>query len=939
MTMFAAGMATASERLRGTARIAAAWTMLAFSASALLAQAGGLRGTVTDPKGGLIAGALVTVTNNATGKKSTATADAQGHYAISGLAPGSYTVQASSTGFSVSTRKGIQVGGGDADVPAMTLQVTDATDEVSVDANETHSIAAALAPMDALLDERSARTEITSAFIQNFASPLADYGEAVEMAPGTFTTNGNGIGLGQSKTYFRGFPDGDYDIDFDGLPFYDTNTPTHHSWAFFPSQWLGGIDFDRSPGTASTIGPTPFGGSIHLLSRELSPVQNIRSSISYGSYGTLLADVQYDSGAIGRARKFFVFMDVQHMDSKGYETNNFQNRTGGSIKMQYKFSDKTVLTGFSGVIQLTANTPNFNATRCQLYGLSATSSYTCTTGTGAYAVTSPYTGAGINFYLAPASDIYSGLNYTYNRYKVPTDFEYVGFKTELPGKVAMEFKPYTYNYDNAEVYSNAVPITESTTLPGMVTVKGLNYYQGVQIIPCNGVTAAAGATAAPATAPCGVDKYNSYRKYGETLQFTKVTKPVIARAGLWYEWARTNRHQFPADPLQGYKDVGLPNFSEMFWNNSYQPYAELEFHPLKKLMVTAGTKFAYFTIDTRQLPDNGKTIGNLCQQPVAGVPCVQAPFVTNHGSYSAWLPSLDANYRIRNNWSAYGQISTGSIVPPSSVFDYNQTITPANPNPTIQTPAKQQRSTTYQFGTVAKLKRVTLDMDFYHVKFQNSYTQSTTLDPVVFYLQPGSITKGFEAESNIYLFRGLSAYLNASAGNAYYHGTMGVSCTSGTAGCTASTPQLVVPTPSGLWVATTPTDTEAEGLTYQNKGFDVGFFNKRVGSLRQDNGAYHNQGIVNPFTVSNMFLNYTVRAGSWFDQTRIRLSINNLLEEHNLTSLGLKGTPVTQNLSSGGLTYKDPFNETTPVSGLDQLGLLPGRTITLSVTFGITPKR
>jgi iron complex outermembrane receptor protein len=38
----------------------------------------------------------------------------------------------------------------------------------------------------------------------------------------------------------------------------------HHSCAFFPAQFLGGIDLDRSPGTASTVGPTRFGGSIQL---------------------------------------------------------------------------------------------------------------------------------------------------------------------------------------------------------------------------------------------------------------------------------------------------------------------------------------------------------------------------------------------------------------------------------------------------------------------------------------------------------------------------------------------------------------------------------------------------------------------------------------------------------------------------------------------------
>ncbi len=185
------------------------------------------------------------------------TSDAQGKYSFVGLAAGKYTVQVDSPGFATSQHPGVQVAAGQAtDVP-FTLALGNVSEEVTVEASEANSVAAALAPMDALLSETSARTEITSTMINNFMSPVADFGEAVEMAPGTFTTNGNGVGLGQSATTFRGFPDGDYDIDFDGIPFYDTNTPTHHSWAFFPSQFLGGIDFDRSPGTASTVGPRP----------------------------------------------------------------------------------------------------------------------------------------------------------------------------------------------------------------------------------------------------------------------------------------------------------------------------------------------------------------------------------------------------------------------------------------------------------------------------------------------------------------------------------------------------------------------------------------------------------------------------------------------------------------------------------------------------------
>ena len=141
---------------------------------------------------------------------------------------GAPDVTATAPGFAPFTRTAVQVTADHADEVALTLQVGATTTEVSVDAEATGSVAAALAPMDALLDETSARTEITAHFIQNFTSPVADFGEAVEMAPGTFTVNGNGVGLGQSATFFRGFPDGDYDIDFDGIPFYDTKIGRAH---------------------------------------------------------------------------------------------------------------------------------------------------------------------------------------------------------------------------------------------------------------------------------------------------------------------------------------------------------------------------------------------------------------------------------------------------------------------------------------------------------------------------------------------------------------------------------------------------------------------------------------------------------------------------------------------------------------------------------------
>jgi iron complex outermembrane receptor protein len=874
------------------------------------AQATGatVTGTITDIRGDVLQTATVNVKNESTSNARSVKVDAQGHYSLGGLTPGRYTIEVSAPGFALNRRTLPLSAGQDQDF-SVALKVGGDLQQVTVEANSLGSIAAALAPMDASLDATSARTYISPTFIQNFTSPVADYGEAVAMAPGTFTLNGNGVGLGQSSTYFRGFPDGNYDIDFDGIPFYDTNTPTHHSWAFFPAQFLGGIDFDRSPGTASNIGPTPFGGSIHLLSKDMSPVQNVRGQFAYGSFNTYLYDGQFDSAEVLPNKKFNFQLDIHHLQSDGYQTFNHQTRNGGDIKAQYKISDKTILTGFSGVIWLDANTPNFAATRCQMYG--ATTGYTCT---GALA---PFAGAGLNFLLTDNSDAVNYLNNQYNYYHVPTDFEYVGVHSDLGHNIILDVKPYTYNYDNSEKYSNATPITYATTINGSKT------YNGIAIAPCNVAVTKKGVTAIP----CGVDKYNSYRKYGETSTLSQVSKFGILRAGFWYEWAATSRHQFPSDPLNHWADQALSNFNEQYWTNSYQPYAEYEFHATKSLNVTAGTKFAYYDIATKQYADNGKTIGGLgTNNPNT--------FITNGGSYSAWLPSVDANYRLRSNWSIYGQIATGSVVPPSKVFDYTQgpTGTP------VRTLPKQQRNTTYQAGTVLKFKRVTFDADFYHIRFQNSY--SSTLDPTgepVYFLQPSSITKGFEAESNIYVAHGLSVYLNASVGRATYVGNLGVTCAP--TNCTGA--PITVTAPSGLWVANTPSDTEAEGVTYQRRGWDLGMFNKRVGTFYQDNGAYHNQATINPFNQTNAYFNYTIRTNGRFDQTKIRLSFNNLFNEHNITGDAITGTALTQTIAANRTTYIDPFTTTgpTPIAGGDNISVLSGRSIMLAVTFGLSPKR
>ena len=286
---------------------------------------------------------------------------------------------------------------------------------------------------------------------------------------------------------------------------------------------------------------------------------------------------------------------------------------------------------------------------------------------------------GYNYLLN--NDPASGSYFRYNYYHLPTDFEYVGYRSELGHGWYLDTKPYTYSYYNQQNYANnqTGTIDNACAVPAKTT----------------------------GALPCGTDKLNSYRKYGETTSVRQVSHFGIFRTGLWYEWATTSRHQIPQDPRTG-KDSVLPNFNEQFYTNSYQPFAEYEYHPTSKLSLTGGLKYARYTQALKQYADNGKTIGSV--DPVTKQPFV---FRATSGAYNSWLPSADANYRIKQNWSVYGQFATGSVIPPSSVFDVTGKVT-LLPKPSY--------AKTYQAGSVVKFRRFTVDGDVFYIRYGNAYT-------------------------------------------------------------------------------------------------------------------------------------------------------------------------------------------------------------------------
>ena len=692
--------------------------------------------------------------------------------------------------------------------------------------------AAKIAASQGSLDARSASSVVSEAYIRDFTSPVSDYSQIFQVTPGAFSYSPNGVGQGNANTNVRGLTDSQYLVTFDGIPFNDTNGVSHHSYVFFPAQTVGGAVADRSPGSAATIGQATFGGSLNLLSRDLEAQQRTSVTGSYGSWNTSLVNIEHETGQFGADGASNLLLNVQQMKSDGYQTYNDQNRKALSAKYQYIVSPSTVLTAFTSYLDLKNNEANAKATRLQLAQF------------------------GDNFLNTndPTLPSYFG----YNTYHVKTSFQYLAITSDLGGGWKLDDKLYNYGYHNAQNYPGAT-------------------------LPQN-----SGGTLATAQNPAndsGTDKLNSYHTTGNLLRASHDGSMGTLRTGLWAEYANSDRHQTPQNPLT-LADGPSPNFSETYQTITLQPYAEFEFKVNDALKITPGLKYAHYQQNFHHLQDLGKGVGLLGGSKNATTNAITGGLasVDNSVTYTDFLPSLDAHYLLQPNWSAYVQYAAGDLIPPTSVFDV--------PFANTTTPPKAQKSNTFQFGSVYKAERYTLDMNAYHIKLDNSYTCTTDGSGNTTCAATGTeITQGVEAESTLVLGRGFSLYLNGTLGSTKYSGG----------------------TLDGQWVPGAPGNTETIGATYADGGLNAALYAKRVGKLF-NTGATSDSYTIDPVVLTNLFVNYTVKNPARFaKQAKLQLAVNNLMDQHSVTAVNGKGSNANR----------------LPA---DAVTLLPARSVALTLT-------
>jgi hypothetical protein len=168
-------------------------TMVFFFTASSLAQFGAsIEGTVTDKSGAVVTGANVTVTEQGTGVSHSTVSGASGVFRVTGLAPGSYKVEAAATNFKKSSRL-VDVGSEIAVAANFTLETGSASETVTVTGEGS-----GLQTEDATI-----QGTLTTMEVQNLPEIDRDPYELLRLAPGVF---GDGARFGDGRS--AGFPNG-----------------------------------------------------------------------------------------------------------------------------------------------------------------------------------------------------------------------------------------------------------------------------------------------------------------------------------------------------------------------------------------------------------------------------------------------------------------------------------------------------------------------------------------------------------------------------------------------------------------------------------------------------------------------------------------------------------------------------------------------------------
>jgi iron complex outermembrane receptor protein len=688
------------------------------------------------------------------------------------------------------------------------------------------------APAKASLDTTEPQTIINKSYIDDSVSETADYTTILAIAPGMtgIDVNGPGLSDGGVKNTMRGLPDGSFGMTFDGIPFGDSNGPTHHSESYFPATTIGSIAVERGSGNAGNLGASTYGGSVNLFSEALTSQSHARVSATAGSWSTSMFSGNYQTGDFslgGLTNRLMV--NLQDTNTSGYLTYQSSAAQNLLLKAQTELAPGWTLTAFAnynGLFQ-TLN-DNAGATPAQL-----------TTFGKDYALQ-------IN---NPAAGTYALYDHVHKK----TDMDYLRLQGDVGGGFTIDDTAYTYAYVNKTLSTTSIMQTASDIAKGITQGNG-TIVGGVKF--ANDVP--------------GYTKQNAFRVWGNVFRASKdfdfgwLTGQL--RAGVWWESSASQRARSDYDATKCFASANCnPWHSQSFadsrllasnksaplgggffeyqehssWNQ-YQPFVELELRPLPDLTITPGFKYVEWQHNVNAV---------LEQKRVPVGPNVQS-FTTYRD-----LPFATVNYKLQPSWSVYAQYAQGIYVPDISAFQQT-TLTRVLP--------QAQTTTNYQFGTVFYADQFTFDADIYYIGVNNNIVYQPCNQAPFFgssgetcAVNTGAATyKGIEGEGT-YAFDGdldgLSVFLNGSLGSAKT---------------------------GGKWIKGAPMWTSASGVFYKMGIWKFSVIDKLVGQQYSDAGN-------TTFYKLSAYNNMDAKASVTWENLEFGVGVSNVLNSRSLAAVGI----------------------------------------------------
>ncbi len=758
-----------------------------------------------------------------------------------------------------------------ASVMALSAGSTWAADAPAADAHRTSVIegdvaelvviapkndAAIVAPVKSSLAATEPQAVIDRAFIEENTPAVGDYTTTSALAPSMVSAgNANGPGATDgAKLSLRGVADGAFNITYDGVPWGDTNGPSHHANSFFPNSTIGGVVIDRGPGKATDIGQASFGGSVNLFSLPMEDQLGARQKVTFGSFGTWQSVTTLASGPIAQLHDANFIANFQEYHTDGYLSNSPADGGNQYLKVVLPLTSKIKVTAL-----YTRNDDSYNLSDA---------------GTGTIAEIEKF--GAVNFGLCndPTYSCYKGYNYT----KKQTDFEYLREAGEISHGLTFENTSYSFWYSNktlsginqdwskqygaASQYTVALAPPATYPLPGKAVTTGL-----VGGIP-------------------GYWKRNEYRVTGDVLKLNQDLGFGVLTVGGLYEIAKTKR--FITDIALPAPGSGVTGFNTPIYNinkvasgpitpavagcygyttdpvasagglcetplnvayneysgwRHYQLFSQFEWKATDQLTITPGVKYLNFNLYVHA------PVEQTIEQPVY----IQKTFEKTLGY-------LTANYRVSPNWSAYAQASQGFLVPNiGSMYVYNQNYQSIQP----------QESMAYQLGTVYSKGAFTFDADVYSINFTHKLQSNVNAANQTYYTNSGGADyRGFEGQGTYVVAPGFAVFMNYSNNQA-----VGKS-------------DAVNPGGNGKQLASAPRWTMAQGVRIEQKHLFMGnddlilsLDDKFVGPQMAiaASGSAAPTGLIKPFSEADFSSTYR------FGQYAILFQVLNLTGHQSIT--------------------------------------------------------